>query len=185
MSVSLLHRICEFLHVRRSIALGQRSLRPLATIAASVAFCLAFSAVGLHAQGYGTISGLVTDPSGAVIPSAILTATQTVSGTTMKAVSGGDGRYVFPTLLPAPYSLSVSAAGFETYRQTGIVLDADQALTVNITMRVGAQTQTVSVTADAPQVDTTTGTLSQVIDQSTVQDMPLNGRAAATLITRC
>lgn len=85
--------------------------------------------------------------------------------------------------MPAPYTLSVSAAGFELYRQTGIVLEADQALTVNISLRVGAQTQTVSVTAAAPQVDITTGTLSQDINRVSVQDLPLNGRAAATLIT--
>ena len=75
------------------------------------------------------------------------------------------------------------AAGFELYAQKGIVLEADQALTVNITLKVGAQTQTVNVSADAPQVDITTGTLSQVIDQSSRRDMPLNGRAAASLVT--
>ena len=91
--------------------------------------------------------------------------------------------YVFPTLLPAPYLVSVSAAGFEIYKQSGIVLQADQALTVNVALKVGAQSATVTVSADAPQVDTTTGTLSQVIDQSSVQDIPLNGRAAASLIT--
>jgi hypothetical protein len=171
------------LQAGRLFAPWRRQLRVWASAAALAAFCLGFSAAGLHAQGYGTISGLVADPSGAVIPSATVTATQTVSGATMTVVSGSDGRYVFPALLPAPYSLTVSAAGFESYRQTGIVLEADQALTVNVTLRVGAQTQTVSVTADAPQVDTTTGTLSQVINQATVQDMPLNGRAAATLIT--
>jgi hypothetical protein len=183
MSISLQHLTCGFFQARRSFASGRRSLRALAIVAAIVGFYLGLSAVNLHAQGYGTISGVVADSSGAVIPSATVTATQTVSGTTMKTVSGGDGRYVFPTLLPAPYSLSVSAAGFESYRQTGIVLDADQALTVNITLRVGAQAQTVTVTADATQVDTTTGTLSQVINQASMQQIPLNGRAAASLVT--
>jgi Carboxypeptidase regulatory-like domain len=152
-------------------------------ISAIVMLCMCLVTVGLHAQGYGTISGSVSDPSGAVVPSATVTATQTLSGTQMTAVTDKDGRFVFPTLLPAPYSLSVSAAGFELYKQTGIVLEADQALTVNMSLKVGAQSQTVSVSAEAPQVDTTTGTLSQVIDQSSVGDMPLNGRAAATLIT--
>ncbi|MGO8756992.1 MAG: carboxypeptidase regulatory-like domain-containing protein [Terracidiphilus sp.] len=144
---------------------------------------LALSAAGLHAQGYGTISGTVADPSGAVIPGASVTATQVQTGATMTTVTGKDGRYVFPTLLPAHYTVSVAAAGFELYKQSGIVLEADQALTVNIKLKVGAQTQTVSVSADAPQVDITTGTLSQVIDQSSVGDMPLNGRAAASLVT--
>jgi hypothetical protein len=155
----------------------------LAGTVAVICLCFGFSAASLHAQGYGTISGTVADPSGAVIPGATISATQTVNGTIMTAVSGKDGRYVFPTLLPAPYSLSVSAAGFELYKQTGIVLDADQALTINISLKVGAQTQVVSVTAEAPQVDTTTGTLSQDINDAAVQQLPLNGRGAATLIT--
>jgi hypothetical protein len=144
---------------------------------------MGFSAATLHAQGYGTISGTVADPSGALISSATVTATQTLSGTVMTAVTGKDGRYVFPTLLPAPYEVSVSAAGFELYKQTGIVLQADQALTVNIKLKIGASSLTVSVSADAPQVDTTTGTLSQVIDEDRVVDLPLNGRNAAGLIT--
>jgi hypothetical protein len=142
-----------------------------------------FSSATLHAQGYGTISGTVSDPSGAVVSDATVIATQTLNGSVMTTVSGKDGRYVFPTLLPAPYSLQVSAAGFELYRQTGIVLEADQALTISMTLKIGASSLTVSVSADAPQVDTTTGTLSQVIDQASVSDLPLNGRAAATLIT--
>jgi hypothetical protein len=155
----------------------------MAGIVAVMCLCAAFSAATLHAQGYGTISGTVNDPSGAVVPGATVTATQTLSGTVMTAVTGKDGRYVFPTLLPAPYALTITATGFETYKRSGIVLEADQALTVNLTLKVGASTATVSVSADAPQVDTTTGTLSQVIDQAAVQEIPLNGRAAATLIT--
>jgi len=162
---------------------GRRSLCVLASIVAIICLCLGFSATSLHAQGYGTISGTVTDPSGAVVTGATVVATQVQTGTAMTTDTGKDGRYVFPSLLPAPYVLSVSAAGFELYKRTGIVLEADQALTVNIALKVGASTATVSVSADAPQVDTTTGTLSQVIDHASVGDLPLNGRAAATLVT--
>ena len=160
-----------------------QSLRNYAGIAAILLLCAAFSAAGLHAQGYGTISGTVTDPSGAVVTAATVSALQTQSGLVTTTVTDKSGHYVFPTLLPAPYAISVSAASFETYKQAGIVLEPDQALTVNITLKVGAQTQTVSVTAEAVQVDTTTGTLSQDIDRASVQDLPLNGRAAAVLVT--
>ena len=162
---------------------GRRSLWALASIVAIVSLCFGFSAVSLHAQGYGTISGTVSDSSGAVVASATVTATQTLSGNVMTAVTDKNGRYVFPSLLPAPYTVAVTATGFEMYQQIGIVLQADQALVVNPSLKVGAQSQTVSVSADAAQVDTTTGTLSQVIDQASVEDMPLNGRAAASLIT--
>jgi len=160
-----------------------RSLSRLAGIAMVIFLCLVISAARLHAQGYGTISGTVTDPSGAVIPGASVIATEVQTGNATTTNSARDGRFVFPTLLPSGYSLSVTAAGFELYSQKGIVLEADQALTINIVLKIGSQTQVVSVSADAPQVDTTTGTLSQVINQDSLNDMPLNGRAAATLVT--
>jgi hypothetical protein len=155
----------------------------LASLVTIVCLCLSFSAASLHAQGYGTISGTVTDPSGAVVTGASVVAIEVQTGNQTRTTSGKDGRFVFPTLLPSGYSLSVTAAGFESYAQKGIVLEADQALTINLVLKIGSQTQTVSVTADAPQVDVTTGTLSQVINQQSLGDMPLNGRAAATLVT--
>ena len=141
------------------------------------------SSASLYAQGYGSISGAITDPAGALVPSATVTATQTQTGRETIVRTSKEGLYVFPSLLPAEYSISVTAPGFETHTQMGIVLQANQAITVNISIRVGAASQTVSVTGDAPQVDTTTGTLSQVIDQARVVELPLNGRNAASLIT--
>jgi hypothetical protein len=155
----------------------------LASIVAIVCLCLGFSAVNLHAQGYGTISGTVADPSGAVVPGASVVATEVQTGNQTRTTSGRDGRFVFPTLLPSGYTLLVTAGGFESYSQTGIVLEADQALTINLTLKIGSSTATVNVSADAPQVDLTTGTLSQVIDKAEVGDLPLNGRAAASLVT--
>jgi hypothetical protein len=162
---------------------GRRSLCTLASIVAIVCLCLSFSSANLRAQGYGTISGTVSDPSGAVVTGASVVAIQIQTGATTTTDTGRDGRFVFPTLLPSGYTLSVKAAGFESYAQKGIVLEADQALTINITLKIGSSSATVNVSADAPQVDVTTGTLSQVIDQASLGDMPLNGRAAATLIT--
>ena len=172
---SCVHQVSRFLSRRRT--------QLTAGIVAIVGLCLGFSAVSLQAQGFGTISGTVTDPLGAVVTGATVVATQVQTGVAMTTTTGKEGRYVFPTLLPAGYNLSVSATGFELYSQKGIVLEADQALTVDISLKVGAQTQVVSVSAEAPQVDLTTGTLSQVIDHTAVSDLPLNGRAAATLIT--
>jgi hypothetical protein len=152
----------------------------LATIAIVFIAC---TSAHLNAQGYGTISGTVTDPSSAVVASASVTATQTQTGRETSIVAGKDGNFVFPSLPPTSYTLTVTAKGFEAYIQTGIVLQADQALTVNAHLTIGSGSETVSVSADAPQVDTTTGTLSQVIDESRVADLPLNGRNAAALIT--
>ena len=144
---------------------------------------IALTGVSLHAQGYGTISGTVTDPTGASVAAATVKAIQTQTGRETVVTSGQDGTFVFPVLPPSAYSLSVSAHGFQSYTQTGIVLQADQTLTVSVKLQVGSATQTITVAAEVPQVDTVTGTLSQVIDESRVIDLPLNGRNAATLIT--
>src|SRR5580698_8843136 len=109
-----------------STSVKRSLLGRLAGIAAIISICLVISATGLHAQGYGTISGTVADPSGAVVSGANVVAMDVRSGTAMTTTSAGDGRYVFPTLLPAGYTLTIRAAGFELYSQKGIVLEADQ-----------------------------------------------------------
>ena len=133
------------------------------------------------AQGLAALSGTVTDPSGAVIPSAVVTATQASTGTATSVKTNASGEYLFPSLPPAGYSISVIASGFKAYVRTGIVLQADQSEKANVILPLGETSQTVTVNANAQQVDTTTGTLSQVIDRKRVNDLPLNGRNAAQL----
>ena len=149
-----------------------------------IASAFALSAAPLmYAQGYARISGTIADASGAAVPNAHVVATRVNTNEQTAIESGGDGSYVFPSLSPAEYSISVTAAGFSNYTQRNILLQADQALTVNIALQVGGTTQTVDVSAAPPQVDTTTGTLSQVIGRQSVNDLPLNGRNAAALTT--
>jgi hypothetical protein len=135
------------------------------------------------AQGLGRISGTVTDSTGATVTGASVTATRTGTGELSAAKTDAQGNYVFPSLRPATYTLNASAPGMASLTQAGIVLQADQSLTVNLSLRIGSATESVTVTTAPPQVDTTTGTLSQVIDESRVNDLPLNGRNAATLTT--
>lgn len=153
-------------------------------------FCLMFFVVialigvpWVRAQGFGSIVGRLTDSTGAVVPNTAVTATAVQSKLQTTVSTNGNGEFIFPTLLPTQYSISVSANGFQGYVQTGIVMQANQSATINIKLLVGSAQDTIRVTADAPQVDTTSGTLSQVIDQSRVVDLPLNGRNAASLIS--
>src|SRR5262245_46634791 len=81
-----------------------------------------------HAQGLGTISGTVTDPSGAVLPSANVTVTEVGTGLSRSAVTDANGGYVIPSLRPADYLLTVEAPDFRKFVQRGIVLLADQSL---------------------------------------------------------
>jgi Carboxypeptidase regulatory-like domain/TonB dependent receptor len=132
-------------------------------------------------QGMAALSGKVADTQGALIPSAVVTATQSSTGTKTVVNSNTSGQYVFPSLPPASYSISVSATGFKTFDQVGILLQADQSVTVDVTLQLGQASQTVEVTANTAQVNTTTATLSSVIDRRSVDDLPLNGRNAAQL----
>jgi hypothetical protein len=133
------------------------------------------------AQGYGTINGSVTDSTGAAVPGAVVTATQAGTGLVLKTTTTPEGTYVFPSLAPSVYNLSVNHAGFESYSEQGLQVRADAALTANITLQAGSTTETVTVNAQAAQVDLTTGTLEQVIGATQVNNLPLNGRNAAAL----
>ena len=95
--------------------------------------------------------------------------------------SNGQGEYIFPSLPPATYDLSVASTGFSGYLQKGIILQADGAVSQNVALKTGSTTETVTVTSDALQVDTSTATISQVINTTVVNELPLNGRNAAAL----
>ncbi len=134
-------------------------------------------------QGLGRITGTVADSTGAAVSNATLTATRNDTGEVRTATSDSSGAYVFPSLAPARYTLAATAPGFSRYLENDAVLLADQALTLNIALKAGSASDTITVSATPPQVDTTTGTLSQVIEQRSVNDLPLNGRNAASLTT--
>jgi Outer membrane receptor for monomeric catechols len=134
-------------------------------------------------QGLARISGTVTDSSGAAIPNATVVATRLSTGDKTTVTSNGSGEFVFPSLAPAEYSIGVTSTGFTGFLQKSVVLQADQSITVNAALTVGSDAQVINVDSAPPQVDTTTGTLSQVIDEKRVNDLPLNGRNAAALTT--
>src|SRR5689334_19981907 len=138
-----------------------------------------FSAFG---QGFGTIVGTVTDQSGAVVAGAKVTVTDPATGQSREETTNGQGYYVVPSLKPAPYDVSVTASGFGVYTQKGVVLQADQSATVNAALSLGKTSESVLVTGEPPQVNTTTATMSEVVEQRRVVDLPLNGRNAATLL---
>jgi len=142
---------------------------------------LLFAPLSSHAQGLGSILGRVTDPAGAGVAAAQVTATQEGTGFSRAASTDTDGFYVLPSLQPATYSLTVEAKGFNTSKEHGITLLADQSLTVNLDLKLGSVTEIVTVTTNAVQVDTATSSLKQVIEQQRISELPLNGRNAAQL----
>jgi Carboxypeptidase regulatory-like domain len=143
---------------------------------------LALTSAGF-AQAWGTILGTVKDPSGGAVPSAHVKLTETQTSLARTTVTNTQGGYVVPALRPTQYTLSVEAPGFQNFVQKGIVLEANQSLTVNVKLILGATHQAVTVEAAAVQVNTSTPTLNQVVDERRMLELPLNGRNAATLTT--
>ncbi|MBI2818574.1 MAG: TonB-dependent receptor [Acidobacteria bacterium] len=123
-----------------------------------------------------TILGVVRDSSGAVVPGATVTASNTQTGQVRTAVSGGNGSYRLAALPVGNYEVRVSTAGFQTQVRSGITLTVSQEAVVNFNLEVGAVEQTVEVTAEAPLVNTTSGSLGGLVDEQSVADLPLNGR---------
>lgn len=142
------------------------------------------SATPLHAQAVASaqIAGTVMDSSGSVIPNAKVSVTQTNTGLVRNTVSGPDGNYVFPNLPVGPYTLHAEAQGFSAYEQSGIILQVSNNVSVKVTLGVGSVQQQVVVTADAAMVNTQETSVSQVIGNKQVNELPLNGREATQLI---
>jgi hypothetical protein len=136
-----------------------------------------------YSQGFGTIVGTVTDSTGAVVPSAKVKVTDQATGAVRETATNEQGYYVVPSLRPSTYDISVRFPGFAESVQKGVVLQADQSLTLNVALAVEQATQSLEVQAAALQVNTTTGANSEVVDRQRVEELPLNGRNAAALLT--
>ena len=138
----------------------------------------------IHGQaiGGGQIQGTVTDETGSAVSGATVEAVQTDSGLHRVVTSGGDGGYSLPSLPVGPYTLKVTANGFSTYNQSGIVIQVGNELRVDVKLQVGGVSQTVQVQAAASMVQTEDQSISQVVDRQRTVDLPLNGRQATQLI---
>lgn len=130
----------------------------------------------------GSISGLVEDESGAVVPGANVIIKNVETGISRAAVTDAAGRYRVPGLIPDHYEVQVTSEGFETAIRKGLQLTVGSDLEINIVLKVGQVSQTTVVTAEASLVETMTGTLSGLVDDKAVRDLPLNGRSFDQLI---
>ena len=128
------------------------------------------------------LSGTVQDNSGAAVPGATVTVEQVGTGYKQQVKSGEAGEYLFPSLPVGAYQLTVEMTGFNTYLQKGIALQVGQAATQQIKLAVGTVTQQVTVQGDTNQVTTDDASISQVIDEKSMESMPLNGREAQQLV---
>ena len=136
----------------------------------------------LFASTGGSITGVVKDPTGAVIPGATVTAINSVVGVKQTTRTDGQGLYSFPVLAVGTYEIEVSENGFQPYRVTGLRVDINSALVADVTLQLGEQTQAITVMEQSARVETADTQLGQVIGSKQVTEVPLNGRSYTDLL---
>ena len=157
------------------VHLGETTLRRLSRVLLSLT--LVFLCLRLHAQTVDTaITGIVSDSAGAIIPGAAVTVTSSTTGIQKRVVTGSAGEYNVNYLTPGNYDITVSATGFSTYAQKGIVLEINQTARINITMSAGGGQETIVVTAMQPLMQTEDASLGVVVGTESAANLPLNGR---------
>ncbi len=128
------------------------------------------------AQSTAALNGTVTDATGAIVPNAKVVATNQATGVESDTQTDAAGTYLFPSLPIGVYRIQVTARGFQTAAISTLKLDVATALTQNVQLKLGETSETVEIVADAALVDTATTSMGQVINDKTVQEIPLNGR---------
>jgi hypothetical protein len=137
----------------------------------------------LFAQTSATVVGSVRDSSQASIPGAEVTIANTRTGLSLSRRSGPEGAFSLPALPPGEYQLLVKAAGFQQHVRDGIILAVNDRLTLDITLAVGAATESITVRGETPLLEAQTGALRGVIEEKRIMELPLNGRNMTQLVT--
>src|SRR6266853_6856913 len=130
----------------------------------------------------GTISGIIKDPSERPIPGAEIIVVNDLTNIQYQTKTGDDGIYVVPDLPPGPYRIQVTKRGFKTLIKPGLILNVQDALSVSITLPLGAVNEVVTVEGGAPMINARDATVSTVVDRQFAENLPLNGRSFQTLI---
>lgn len=161
----------------------QQSILRLALMAAVLALSwITPQAAWSQAVANAQMTGQVTDSTGAAVSGATVKMIETEKSVTHTTTTGADGHYTFPNLPVGPYRLEVSMNGFKTYVQTGLVLQVGNAPAANVTLQVGEVSENIEVSAGAAMVQSETTSVSQVINQQSIVDIPLNGRQPTQLV---
>ena len=148
----------------------------------TVVILLASWVVTGRAQTQGGITGTVTDSSGAAVPGATVTVTNTATSGTRNTTTNGEGLYTFPALPPGSYELKVELQGFKTAEIRAFKVDVQQTVRVDVPLQVGALDETVTVVGKSTLLNTQSTTLGTVIENKVVTELPLNGRQYLNLV---
>ena len=133
------------------------------------------------AQANSSLTGIVTDQSGAVVAGAKVVLTNPATGISTTTETGATGLYTLPGLNPANYNLKITAKGFESYLQNGVVVNVSSTVREDVKLTVGAENQTVTVEADALQVQTDSNVISTLISSEQISEIATQNRNFAAL----
>jgi hypothetical protein len=147
-----------------------------------LSFFVLIATLSLAQETRGTISGTVTDASGAVVPEAVITANNTATNIARQVTTNADGIYTLPFLLPGSYTVTAAAKGFRTARRDSVDLRIADRLQVDFNLEVGAVTEEVRVSAEAPLLQTSTANLGQVVEARLIRELPIPHGAPLTLM---
>ena len=161
----------------------QRPVMRLALGFGVTAFMLMPAGIRAQIAGTANVQGTVSDSTGAVVPHASVTLTNEATQVRRTTLSDASGVYAFPGISIGTCDLVVTAPGFKTYEQKGIVLEVGSSIAINPALSVGAASQSVEVQAEGLALQTEDATFKQTIDRNEVSEMPLNGRHMTDLIT--
>jgi carboxypeptidase family protein len=152
-------------------------------ILALLTICLGVYGATAWGQATTSLRGTVTDPSGLSIRGAQVTIVNSDTGFTRTTATGQDGLYVLPELLPGAYKVTVQAQGFSRYEQSAVVLRVEFPATLNVQMKVGASAETVSVTSELPELNTTDNSIGQTMGTDAIENLPLPAENSVLLLS--
>src|SRR5215469_9798000 len=153
------------------------------TLVVAIAMMIGGSAAAYAQSGTATLQGVVTDPSGAVVPNARIHITADLTGVARDVLSNSNGLYSAPDLSPGSYKVSVAAAGFSTKVETGVVLTVGAVRDLDVPLALSATDITVTVNSSSNQVNSADTSVQGIVDGKETRDLPLNGRDWTTLAT--
>jgi hypothetical protein len=148
--------------------------RRIAVPGAVLLFMLTSAQPGWSQDSRGTILGRVTDSSGSIVPGSSIQVTNLATGVAIRGLTNDEGNYYVPFLIPGIYRISAEKSGFKRVVRDQIELNVNARLELNLTLEVGAVAETITVTGEAPLLDTTNGSVGRVIDSKETRELPLN-----------
>lgn len=156
--------------------------RPFLTRPLLAFICLyLWLSVPLLAQN-AELSGLITDPANRAVPKARVVVQSAKTAATRAVFSNGHGEYSFPAMLPGPYDITVEANGFKTLHQNAVVVEVDHRARLDFALTIGSTRESITVNGTAPLLNTSDASVSTLIGNQFVENLPLNGRSFSSLI---